>query len=193
MALNEPTPAHLSVAEVDNALQKLSDAGWLRLRKIARTLANIYLIEADDLLQEACCLALEDRRHCPRHVDIFKFLGEAMQSIASDTLKSRTRHPELRLVSNSDDEDDETIDPPDDRPDVEEVLAQEHEAKLIKQRILDLFLDDPNAQIMVEGIMEGMEGDELQDLTSLDKTAFASKRRLIKRRIEKGFPEGWKK
>lgn len=193
MALNEPTPAHLSVAEVDNALQKLSDAGWLRLRKIARTLANIYPIEADDLLQEACCLALEDRRHCPRHVDIFKFLGEAMQSIASDTLKSRTRHPELRLVSNSDDEDDETIDPPDDRPDVEEVLAQEHEAKLIKQRILDLFLDDPNAQIMVEGIMEGMEGDELQDLTSLDKTAFASKRRLIKRRIEKGFPEGWKK
>jgi len=193
MALNEPTPAHLSVAEVDNALQKLSDAGWLRLRKIARTLANIYPIEDDDLLQEACCRALEDRRHCPRHVDIFKFLGEAMQSIASDTLKSRTRHPELRLVSNSDDEDDETIDPPDDRPDVEEVLAQEHEAKLIKQRILDLFLDDPNAQIMVEGIMEGMEGDELQDLTSLDKTAFASKRRLIKRRIEKGFPEGWKK
>ena len=44
---------------------------------------------------------------------------------------------------------------------------------------------------MVDGIMEGMDGEELRAFTELDKTAFASKRKLIKRRIEKAFPDGW--
>lgn len=190
MALNEPVPAHFSVAEIDAALRDLSEAGWVRLQKIAGSLGGVYRIEAEDLLHEACCRALDGRRRCPRHVDLFKFLGDAMKSIASDTLKSQIRHPELRLVSSSESEDD-VFDPPDNRQNIEDELANEQEAMQIKQRILDLFQDDPIAQVMTEGIMEGMEGEELRDLTSLDKAAFASKRRLIKRRITRAYPEGW--
>jgi hypothetical protein len=58
--------------------------------------------------------------------------------------------------------------------------------------ILNVFADDPTAQIIVEGIMEGMDGEELRALTELDDTAFGSKRRLIRRRIDKAFPKGWK-
>lgn len=192
MALNEPTPAHLSVAEVDNALRNLSDIEWYRLQTISKSLARTYPLEAEELLHEACCRALDGSRNCPRHVDIIQFLAGAMKSIASDTLKSEKRYPKLRLVLNSEDDDEEILDLPDDRLNVEEELEQEHEAGLIRKRILDLFHDDPIAQIMVEGIMEDMEGEELQGLTSLDKTAFESKRKLIRRRIVKGFPEGWK-
>jgi hypothetical protein len=39
-------------------------------------------------------------------------------------------------------------------------------------------------------MMEEMEGEELQELTELDATAYQSKRRLIRRRIDKTFPEG---
>ena len=189
MPPNEPAAAYLSTADIEAALLVLPEVGWIRLRKIAGALARTYPVEAEDLLHEACCRALDGRRHCPSNVDFFRFLSEAMKSIASDTLKAMKRHPELHLVSGADGEEN-TYDPPDEQPNAEETLVRAQEASRIKQAILNLFEDDPVAQIMVEGIMEDMDGEELRALTELDKTAFASKRRLIKRRIEKAFPEG---
>lgn len=189
MAPNEPAAAYLSTADIESALLALPEVGWIRLRKIADVLARIYPVEAEDLLHEACCRALDGRRHCPSNVDLFRFLGEAMKSIASDTLKAVKRHPELHLVSITDDEES-TYDPPDEQPNAEETLVRAQEVSRIRQAILNLFEDDPVAHIMVDGIMEGMDGEDLRAFTELDKTAFASKRRLIKRRIEKAFPEG---
>jgi hypothetical protein len=40
--------------------------------------------------------------------------------------------------------------------------------------------------------MEGYEGEELRALTDLDEISFASKRKLIRRRIDKHYPKGWK-
>ena len=57
--------------------------------------------------------------------------------------------------------------------------------------LVSLFEDDEIAQVILEGMMEGIEGEELRKLTELDKTAYQSKRRLIRRRIEKRFPKGW--
>ena len=34
--------------------------------------------------------------------------------------------------------------------------------------------------------------DEVRELTGLDKTAYDSKRKLIRRRIDKKYPEGFK-
>lgn len=189
MTLNESAVTQLSTADIDTALRALSHVGWARLRKIARSLAHLYQTEAEDLLHEACCRALDGRRRCPSNVDLFKFLGEAMRSIASDTLKAVNRRPELRLVSDSDD-DENAYDPPDEKLNTEEKIIREQEVTRKKQAILNLFEDDPVAHIMVDGMMEGMEGEELRAFTELDKTAFASKRRLIRRRIEKAFPEG---
>jgi RNA polymerase sigma-70 factor (ECF subfamily) len=58
--------------------------------------------------------------------------------------------------------------------------------------MLALFKDDPVARDLLEGIMEDFDADELRELTGLDKTAYASKRRLIRRTIDKHYPGGWK-
>lgn len=190
MAPNEPAVAYLSTADIEAALRVLPEVGWIRLRKISHIFANLSTMNAEDLLQEACFRALDGTRRCPKNLDLFKFFSGTMRSIASDTLKSAKRHPELRLVSEPDDEEI-VYDPPDELPSAEETIIRAQEATRIKQGILCLFEDDSVAQIMVEGIMEGMDGEELRALTELDKIAFASKRKLIRRRIEKAFPEGW--
>jgi hypothetical protein len=45
--------------------------------------------------------------------------------------------------------------------------------------------DDPAAEVIVEGLMEGMRGEDLRTLTDLEQTVYQSKRRLIRRRIER--------
>lgn len=190
MALNETAVAYLSTANIEAALQALPEAGWIRLHKIASVLARTHPVEAEDLLHEACCRALDGRRRCPSNVDLFRFFAEAMRSISSDALKAEKRHLTLYLVSDTDSEEN-AYDPPDEQPNAEEALVTAQEVSRIKQAIIFLFEDDPVAQIMVEGKMEGMDGEELRALTDLDMIAFASKQKLIRRRINKAFPEGW--
>jgi hypothetical protein len=57
--------------------------------------------------------------------------------------------------------------------------------------VLALFDDDPVAQVLVEGIMEDMEGQELCELAGIDTEQLATKRKLIRRRIDRAFPRGW--
>jgi DNA-directed RNA polymerase specialized sigma24 family protein len=175
--------------EIEEAIRTLPVAGWLRLRKVAAMLCLRRPLDAEDLLQETFTRALNGSRKCPVHVDVVIFLAEAMHSIASDAAKARIRHPERRAIALITD-DGLTVDPPDCRPNAAEALESDREVRDITQAIVALFAEDPVAQVMVEGIMEGMEGEELREVTGLSKIAFASKRRLIRRRIEKAFPDG---
>ena len=61
----------------------------------------------------------------------------------------------------------------------------------MKVCLLSLFEDDEIGQVILEGMMEGVEGEELRKVTDLDNTAYQSKRRLIRRRIDKKLPKGW--
>lgn len=198
MSPGQPEHALLSRTEIALAIRGLSDAGLLRLRKIARTFARNCPLEADDLLQEAFTRAVAGTRLCPRHVDVIRFLAEAMHSIASDSTKARRRqeqaqakNPVLRLVpiaAGARDDDPRLQD----APSPEDVAASEEEAAGIKAAVLDLFADDLIAQTIVEADMEGMKAEEIRDLSGLDKVSYASKRRLIRRRLDQAFPDGWK-
>lgn len=186
-----PASSILSEKEIAEEISSLSDAGRIRLSKIA----DLYcrgIIDSKDLLQEAFLRALDGRRKCPRDIDLVRFLAETMRSLASSYFKSSGRSPELLAISSDDDADEPGFDPPSDRPDPENAIISQQESAAFRSAILSLFKDDEIAQIIVEGDMEGMEANELYDLTHLDKTAFASKRRMIRRRIERAFPEGWK-
>jgi hypothetical protein len=68
------------------------------------------------------------------------------------------------------------------------VTAQENEAT--RQAVLGLFPTDQQARDLADGILAGYEGEELRALTDLDKTSYASKRRLMRRTIDKHYPEG---
>jgi DNA-directed RNA polymerase specialized sigma24 family protein len=148
-------------------------------------------IAPEDLFQETFARAIEGSRSCPRNVDIVRFLVEAMRSIASSTMKVLSQQPEFQATPLTGD-DGAALDPPDWRPTGEQHAISDEETAQIKRVILDLFSDDVTARVMVEGMMEGMDGEDLRGVTDLTKTGFATKRRLIRRRIDKAFPDGWK-
>lgn len=63
--------------------------------------------------------------------------------------------------------------------------ASKQEVDLRRSEIVAMFDDDIEAQAIVEGLLDNMRGEELRALTGLNETAYESKRRLIRRRIEK--------
>lgn len=95
----------------------------------------------------------------------------------------------MALVSQG--ENEALVDPPDPTPDVEERLSNAQEVASVRDALLDLFGDDEVATLILEGRIEGMQGGELMELAKIDKTTYESKCRLIRRRIDKRFPQGW--
>jgi DNA-directed RNA polymerase specialized sigma24 family protein len=189
-ARRAPVSSTLSREEIEDAIRSLPAAGWVRLRKIAVVYSRGGRLDDEDLLQEAFARAIDGSRNCPVHVDIVKFLAGAMQSIASDSAKARGRRPELQALPLAG-ETGLLFDPPDCRLNAEQEREAAQETERIKAAMLQLFADDLVAQTVAEGMMEGMEGDELRATTDLSTTGFASKRRFIRRRIDNAYPDGW--
>jgi DNA-directed RNA polymerase specialized sigma24 family protein len=188
-----PASATFSTEEIKEAIISLSDANMRRLHKIAMRYCSGRL-DPDDLLQESFAAALDGRRNCPRNVDVVCFLAGAIRSLASSQFKSLQHSPELHIIAtqNDDCEDTQETDWPSEAPNADQMLISEQEAAAIHAAVLSLFTDDEIAKLIVEGEMEDMDANEIYELTGLDKTAYASKRRLIRRRIDKAYPEGWK-
>jgi DNA-directed RNA polymerase specialized sigma24 family protein len=187
----DPT-ASLTQAEVKKAIEVLPPAAWLRLHRVARALCRHTGIEADDLLQDAFQRALNGSRQCPRHVDVLQFLAGAMRSIASDWSKARKRRLDVGLAASTRTTRKTIVQAPDLHLNPHELLASEQEAACMRNAILKVFADDLVAQKMLEGIMDGLEGEELRSFSGLNETEFASKRRLVRRRIDKAFPKEYK-
>ena len=171
--------------EVAHEIKDLSNADMGRLHRIAVHLAKSRTIEADDLLQEAYCRALEGRRNCPSGVDVVKFLADAMSSIADGEVKKAIVRPSFVPVGLSDPPPGE-VDPADRRAGADELLVVAE----LQSQILRLFEDNATAHIMVDGILSGMEREELQELTELDDVAYDSMRRLVRRRIDREIQRG---
>jgi len=180
-----------SRGEIADAIRSLTPAQCLRLKKVA----NVYsyfgrLMEADELLQEAFRRALDGARNCPVDVDIVRFLVKVMQSIANSEYKGAKRRPRSVPLLAPGEPDTREVDPEDPTPNAEERLAADGDSNDDrKEKIIDLFADDTEAQVIVEGMMEGVRGEDLRALTDLDPMAYQSKRRLIRRRIEKLIKE----
>jgi DNA-directed RNA polymerase specialized sigma24 family protein len=192
LSVADPTEPIRTRAEIAAAIRALSPTQWARLRKVAGYYALGRLMEAEDLLQEGFRRALDGRK-CPASVDIVRFLVEAMRSIRDGELKRAKRRP--ILVSTSPAEGAPAPDAIDPAPNAEERLAAadvDGARERKRQEIIGLFADDLAAQVIVEGMLEGTKGEDLRALTDLDPTAYQSKRRLIRRRIEKAI-QGLKK
>ena len=181
--------------EIAEAIRVLTPAQWLRLRRVAVRLALGKPVEADDLLQKAFLSALdEDGRTCPTAVDVVRFLAEAMRSIADGEVDKASRRVVLVPVpkTGGDGDEDEDVEFADESPNVEQRhIANERVAEL-HAAILHLFDDDQTARDLVVGVMVGMTTEELLALTELSETAYKSKRKLVRRRIDAAFPKGLK-
>ena len=161
----EPAAAVLSPAEAGAAIRALGPADKIALMKIARLYARKTPYDHEDLLQEAMCRVLSGARGWPRDVAALPFLWGVVRSIAWEWRNEI----------------------PDTMPDGADPAGEERRAiaGLDVAKIIALFDDDPAAQSIVRGMTEGARGQELQELSGLDKTDYESKRTKIRRRIEK--------
>jgi DNA-directed RNA polymerase specialized sigma24 family protein len=178
--------------EIAAAIRTFTAADLARLKMVARKYAFGRPIEPDDLLQEAYSRAL-DSRVCPAHVDVVKFLAEAMRSIAHGEAEKVEHKATFVPVATAGVREDEASAVPDQADDAEAQMITAERADIcinVHAEIVALFDDDPIAKLVLEGAMEELTAEEVRDLTGLDKTAYDSKRKLIRRRINKQYPEG---
>ena len=160
-------PAALSQAELIAIIQALGEADKIALMKIARLYARRTPFDHDDLLQEAICRVLSGKRVWARGVPVRSFLLGVMRSIAWEW-KSKPHEA--------------VVDAPDPGFGESPILASIDSAKIIA-----MFADDLVAQKIVLGMMEGARGEDLQRSSGLGKVEYDSKRKKIRRRIEKNL------
>jgi len=178
--------------EIAAAIRAFTDVQWIRLRKASAYFAWVYDLGADDLLQEAFCRALAGGRHCPTNVDVVRFLVQAMRSIANGEAEKVENQIETVPVVQSGAPSDGAVDLRDSTESQEETMIAAEGAEAIRQAMLGLFPDDHQVRDLVDGILAGYEGEELRALTDLDQKGYASKRRFMRRTIDKDYPEGRK-
>jgi RNA polymerase sigma-70 factor (ECF subfamily) len=163
-------------------------------------------MDHEDLVQEACCRALGGERKCPKHVGVDWFLAQVIRSISNAQLRWTRRGPVMVSYDSlgtppadpspgADDQLDpidalhnlmtQPADPSpraDEQPDATEFDVRR---QYQRQQLIDLFADDADAGVIFAGMMDGKRGEALRALTDLDETAYQSKRRLIRRRLNK--------
>ena len=181
-----------SCDEIAAAIRALTDAQWIRLRKASTYFTWIPGLVGDDLLQEAFCRALTGSRQCPTNVDVVKFLVEAMRSIANGEGEKLENQVETVPIVQPGAPVDSAVDPKDSTASQEEIMIAAESNEAIRQAILGLFPNDHQARDLADGILAGYEGEELRVLTDLDQKGYASKRRFMRRTIDKHYPEGRK-
>jgi DNA-directed RNA polymerase specialized sigma24 family protein len=161
----EASKAPLSHAELIAIIQALTEADKIALMKIARLYATRTPFDPDDLLQEAICRVLSGKRVWARGAPFLSFFVGVMRSIAWEW-KNESH--------------EEVVDAHDPRCGESPMLAS-----IDMTKIVAMFADDLVAQKIVIGMMEGVRGEELQRSSGLGKVEYESKRRKIRRRIEK--------
>jgi len=156
---------HLATAEITNVINTLRDGEKTAIVKIARLYARKTSYGHEDLLQESYCRVLDGRRGWLRGVPAVPFFHGVMRSIAWEWQREFTS---------------QEIDIGD-----EGAVERGTLAKIDVMKILALFDDDPAARKIVLEMMDGARGEELQESSGLNPTEYESKRRKIRRRIEK--------
>jgi hypothetical protein len=163
-------PDCLSGPEFIRKWGELSEVELADVQKAAKALAiGLYSQSNEDLLNAAIMRGM--RGKCPRNVKVVAFLITSMKGFKIDAIRRQLREVPA---------EQETIESQIDTSHNPESGALLKDAAL---KILELFADNPTAQKIVIGLIEGKRGAELQN--GLDKVTYASLRRLIGRRIER--------
>lgn len=172
--------ATASVAEVVEALNRLTKAALLRLKRIGQLrAAGLSGTGWDDLLNEAICRALSGDRRWPKGVPFVAFLAQTMRSIASEERRRiRTQPSSTGTKEASDDSRGVAQEAAEDLTPERLLLAKD-----AIRRIEALFADDPLALEVLNGLALGLEPDEIMERTGSTKTQYASAQRRIRRQL----------
>jgi hypothetical protein len=178
--MSEPLAPPLSDAEVRSEISSLTAGERTKLILIARHYAwrfRISFEDPDEFFHEAICRVLERKRVWPRSVEKLRFLAGVIKSIAGD--RKRALHRENAALDELKKEGMEK----------EKVVGGAEEPvaadKIDLERIMVLFDDDPIAQKILKGMEDGARGKDLQQASGLSPVEYESKRKKIRRRIQK--------
>lgn len=176
------------------ALQALSEADRVRLHRYAawrikgmgRAAGGRV---AGDLISEAC-LRVCDGRRCwdPDKVSLVGFMCGVMRSISShwrEEFSEDEAHLACEVRA-----DGVTLDPIEaaqsERPGIERAVAARQQLDAINE----FFSDDPEVQLVIEGLAEGMTGPEMQEALGLSEECYGTVFRRMRRGARRLFPEG---
>ena len=178
--------------EIEAVLRVFTPAQWARLHYVAKIHAWRTGWTFEELLQEAILRTLAGDRNCPSDVNIIKHLADSMSSIADgERKKAPNQSPHVPVVGPGAPVAG-AENPAAPEISEEEALVGAADQDEIRREVLAIFDDDPVARDIVEGIMANYSADDLKELSGLQGKDYASKRRLIRRRLNKNFPDGRK-
>lgn len=170
--------SHYTPAEIGVMLGTLSNADRQRLVASSRYLAHDRHILAADLRQEAFVRALDGRRKCQRSWNVTDFLVGIMRSLTSAEREADMAGHRPVLIGTF---GEGGIDPASPAPSPEQAG---HDAIYYRRTITairEAIERDPRLVALIEAVLDGAKGAELQRRLQVDATELASRRRQLKR------------
>jgi DNA-directed RNA polymerase specialized sigma24 family protein len=168
-----------SADELRAKIETLSDAEVARLMAVARNFAWRTGLEPADLLQEAYCRVLEERRTCRKSVSVVAFLCQVMRGLRSDELEARREGRRLVPVDSLHD----GVQPvwANGQPSPEQTAISQIMDGKVLEKIDAIIAEDEELGLLIEGQLEQMSGQALQDLLGVDVKGLAAVRKRLKR------------
>ena len=133
---------------------------------------------AADLRQEAICRALDGRRKCRQSWDIVKFLNGVMRSMICDDYRAEAEGRALVLY---DDLDAASLD--NDLPSSEQMTLDPIDARRTIAGIREALRSDPRLLALLDAVIAGKRGEELQTQFGVDDKGLAALRKKMNRAI----------
>ena len=175
----QPAGETYSPDELRVLIAAFTPLDWLRVRRAAMHFSKRCRVEWSELQNEALVRGLDGRRNCPRGVAVTTFLGNAIRSIASEadgTDGHVKLSEELEAQQSSPSGLTDLTKPAD-------PAASTMDAQKMIADVISAFDGDVTSEMLFEGMIDGIEGQELRELLELPQKEFDSKRRLVRRRL----------
>jgi DNA-directed RNA polymerase specialized sigma24 family protein len=166
------------------ALRALDPSDLLLLRKKAEYRALGSGMEGEDLFQEAILRTLEEERNCPTDVPLPVYLDNAMRSIADG---ERTKYVRERPSGIGQPQDGPVAAALDPAPSPSDAALARIDLAEVLESVQQIFENDPQAQAVVIGDMEGWSADEIKDLGGMDDKQYAAARKRVRRGLTGKF------
>lgn len=200
-AEDSPDSDYASAEDIRSAIEELSTADLVRLHKIAKyCLFGTEYKDPNELLNEAIMRAMsaangDKGRRWKKSVPFIAFLIKTMQGIANDSYKSlaqtKTDSVESMATEKTSVEEalhehghsyrgiEETV------VEIEEAEERQVLAKQDSDAIDRFFKDDSEVNWIILGYKDGLNADEVRELSDMSLTQYETARRRFRRGLEK--------
>lgn len=178
-------------AEIEAAINQLSDADWYRLRNSAERLEFLLQEKAmgRDLLGEAFeRLWSGSRKWDKTKAGLVTFLFGAMRSICNAWFRAKvtpTEQPSLASALTVEDEEGHTSNPVDGHAAPEPSTEQLLICRETLERIDEVLADDEEARMILEGFRDGRDPAGIRELWDLSQTQYDTIITRMRRKIRR--------